>query len=173
MNPIFAALAGLLLAAQGALAGGAEHHHDMDASEHHQGMHHEMHEHDTSAVGEPGDASQPSRKVTITMKETPEGMIYAPDTVSVSKGEQIEFDIENAGTLDHEFVLGTKASNQAHKHEMEENPEMEHEEPNAVEVDPGEKATLLWRFTNPGTFEYACLIPGHYEAGMHGTVTVK
>ncbi|NDW02705.1 plastocyanin/azurin family copper-binding protein, partial [Salipiger sp. PrR002] len=30
-----------------------------------------------------------------------------------------------------------------------------------------------WTFGEPGTFEFACLLPGHYEAGMHGPLTVN
>jgi len=50
---------------------------------------------------------------------------------------------------------------------------MEHDDPNGKTLDAGKSTEILWRFSKPGTFEFACLIPGHYEAGMHGTVTVK
>ena len=56
---------------------------------------------------------------------------------------------------------------------MKKYPDMEHDDPNAKSVDPDKRAEILWRFTKAGTFEFACLIPGHREAGMHGTVNVK
>jgi uncharacterized cupredoxin-like copper-binding protein len=36
-----------------------------------------------------------------------------------------------------------------------------------------QKGELLWKFTKAGEFEYGCLIPGHYEAGMHGKIIVN
>ena len=56
---------------------------------------------------------------------------------------------------------------------MEKNPEMEHDEPNGKRLEPKKSAEILWRFSKAGTFEFACLIPGHYETGMKGVVVVK
>jgi uncharacterized cupredoxin-like copper-binding protein len=56
---------------------------------------------------------------------------------------------------------------------MEKSPDMAHEEPNGRHVEPRRTAEILWRFTKAGTFEFACLIPGHYEAGMKGAIVVK
>jgi uncharacterized cupredoxin-like copper-binding protein len=52
-------------------------------------------------------------------------------------------------------------------------PDMEHDDPNGKSVKTKQKGTLLWRFTKSGEFEFACLIPGHYQAGMYGTIIVK
>ena len=46
-------------------------------------------------------------------------------------------------------------------------------DPNGKRVEPNKSAEILWRFTKAGTFEFACLIPGHYETGMKGTVIAK
>ena len=32
---------------------------------------------------------------------------------------------------------------------------------------------LLWKFTKTGEFYFACLVPGHFEAGMHGKIVVS
>jgi len=56
---------------------------------------------------------------------------------------------------------------------MAEMPDMKHDDPNAKTLEPGQSATLAWRFSRRGEFEFACLIPGHYESGMHGVVVVK
>ena len=85
----------------------------------------------------------------------------------------IKFIIKNAGTLDHEFFLNSFEHNAEHKIEMQKNPEMVHDEPNAQRLAPGKQIEILWKFSKAGTFEFACLIPGHYEAGMHGKVVVK
>jgi uncharacterized cupredoxin-like copper-binding protein len=81
--------------------------------------------------------------------------------------------LKNAGVVDHEFLLDTVANNARHKVEMEKDPGMEHEEPNGARLKPGATRELLWRFTRSGTFEFACLLPGHYESGMKGTVVIR
>jgi uncharacterized cupredoxin-like copper-binding protein len=91
----------------------------------------------------------------------------------VKRGEQIKFVITNAGLLAHEFILADTADNLKHAALMKKYPDMEHDDPNGKTVQPGAKAEMLWRFTKTGTFEFSCLIPGHREAGMVGTVTVK
>jgi uncharacterized cupredoxin-like copper-binding protein len=125
------------------------------------------------AAGVPGDPGEAHRVVTIVMSEGPGTMTYNPERIEVRKGERIKLVLRNAGQLPHELVLDTPANNARHKAEMEKSPDMAHDEPNGRRLDPGQSAELLWRFTKAGTFEYACLIPGHYEAGMKGIVVVK
>ncbi|RUO98588.1 cupredoxin family protein [Hyphomicrobium sp.] len=128
---------------------------------------------DDFAAGEPGDPTKQFRTIEITMSERDGAMVYAPASVEVARGEQIQFVIRNAGALKHEFHLASVAQNASHLIEMQKNPEMVHDEPNVQTVEPGGTAELFWRFSKPGEFEFACLIPGHYEAGMHGKVVVK
>ena len=125
------------------------------------------------AAGEPGDPKKPFRVVEITMTDGPGTMSYSPDKIVVRKGEQIKFVLKNTGYLAHEFLLDSFENNAKHKIEMEKNPEMEHDEPNGKRLEPKKSADVLWRFTKSGTFEFACLIPGHYETGMKGTIVVK
>jgi uncharacterized cupredoxin-like copper-binding protein len=125
------------------------------------------------AAGKPGDPKKAARVVEVTMTEGPGTMTYTPDRVEVRKGEQVRFVLKNIGELRHEFVLDTVANNAKHKAAMEKSPDMDHEEANGQEVDPKKTAELVWRFTKTGTFEFACLIPGHYESGMKGVVVVK
>jgi uncharacterized cupredoxin-like copper-binding protein len=124
-------------------------------------------------AGEPGDPTEAARLVEIVMDEGPGRMTYAPDRIEVRKGEQIRFVLKNVGALRHEFLIDTFANNAKHKLEMEKTPDMHHEEANGRHVEPKRTAELVWRFTKSGTFEIACLIPGHYEAGMKGVVVVK
>ena len=77
------------------------------------------------------------------------------------------------GRGDHEFMIATPEENKKHAAQMQKFPDMEHDDPNGKTVKPKQKGELIWRFTKRGTFEFACLIPGHYEAGMFGTVVVK
>jgi len=128
---------------------------------------------DDYAAGEPGDPGKPARSVEVTMTEGNGTMAYAPQEVDVHVGEQIKFIIKNSGALRHEFHLDSLQHNAHHKLEMEKHPGMVHDEPNAQSVEPGKQVEILWKFSKPGTFEFACLIPGHYQAGMHGKVVVK
>lgn len=129
--------------------------------------------HDEMAVGAPADPSTSARQIKISMKENSSGkMLYTPNQIRVSKGETIRISITNDGEVPHEFVMDEAAKNQEHKALMQKFPEMEHDDPNAVRLEPGESSDILWTFSNAGKFEFACLIPGHYEAGMHGPLTV-
>jgi uncharacterized cupredoxin-like copper-binding protein len=125
------------------------------------------------AAGEPGDPKKAGRIVEIVMSEGPGTMSYSPDRIEVRKSEQIKFVLKNAGELRHEFLIDSVENNAKHKAEMEKSPDMEHEEPNGRHVEPRQTAEILWRFTKAGAFEFACLIPGHYEAGMKGVILVK
>jgi len=125
------------------------------------------------AAGEPGDPKKPFRVIEVTLTDGPGSMSYSPDKIEVRKGEQIKFVLKNTGYLAHEFLLDSFENNAKHKIEMEKNPEMEHDDPNGKRLEPKKSAEVLWRFTKAGTFEFACLIPGHYETGMKGVVVVK
>ena len=92
---------------------------------------------------------------------------------SIKAGETVRLAIENIGEQEHEFVMDTVAAVAEHKELMNKFPEMEHDDPNAVRLAPGEKGEIVWTFVNAGSFQFACLIPGHYEAGMHGPLSVN
>jgi uncharacterized cupredoxin-like copper-binding protein len=132
---------------------------------------HEAHEH--FSAGEPGNPKKPARTVKIVMREEGGRMVFEPNRIEVRRGEQVRFVLDNDGLKNHEFVLAAAAENRKHAELMRKFPEMEHDEPNARRVAPYNRDELLWRFTKPGEFEFACLIPGHYEAGMFGKVIVK
>ena len=131
------------------------------------------HHHPAFSAGEPGDPKRPARVVTVTMREADGKMLFIPDRVEVRKGEQIKFVLRNNGELDHEFVLATKQENEKHAEEMKKHPDMAHDEPNGKRLKPSKEDLLVWRFTKSGRFEYGCLIPGHRETGMIGTVIVR
>lgn len=128
---------------------------------------------ETFSAGEPGNPKKPARTVQVTMSESDGKMLFMPARIEVKKGEQIRFVLRNNGKLEHEFVLATVADNLKHAEAMKSNPNMEHDEPNGREVEPKKTGEIVWKFTKAGEFEYACLIPGHREAGMIGTIVVK
>jgi uncharacterized cupredoxin-like copper-binding protein len=125
------------------------------------------------SAGEPGNPKKFARIVTVVMTDDDGAMRYSPDRLAVKKGEQVRFIIQNKGVLRHEFTLASVQDNNKHAEIMKKYPDMEHDDPNGKTVDPGMTAEILWRFSKSGTFEFACLIPGHREAGMHGSVAVK
>ncbi|MGD9883429.1 MAG: plastocyanin/azurin family copper-binding protein [Reyranella sp.] len=133
------------------------------------------HSHATEvAYGMPGDPKKPARIVQIVMRETGDGkMEFIPNRIDVRKGEQVRFMLRNNGQIDHEIVLATLAENLKHAEEMRKNPDMEHDDPNAKRLGPKKTGEILWRFTKVGEFDFSCLIPGHRESGMFGTVIVK
>ena len=126
------------------------------------------------AAGVPGDPKKPFRVVEVAMnEESQDHMSYTPAAIEVRRGEQVKFIIRNVGAFVHEFVLGDQKGNLKHAALMRKFPDMEHDDPNGKTVQPQATSEILWRFTRKGTFEFACLIPGHREAGMLGKITVK
>jgi uncharacterized cupredoxin-like copper-binding protein len=131
------------------------------------------HESHHFSAGEPGNPNKPARTVKVSMQEQGKKMLYEPARLVVRKGEQIRFVLFNDGSETHEFVLATVKENLKHAEAMKKNPHMAHHDPNAITLTPYDGGELLWKLTKAGTFEYGCLIPGHREAGMHGTVVVR
>jgi uncharacterized cupredoxin-like copper-binding protein len=128
------------------------------------------HEHaDAALIGIPGKAGQATRTVKVDMTDA---MRFNPATINVKAGETIRFLVKNSGQLKHEFVLGTEKELKDHYELMKKFPEMEHADPNQVTVPPGKTGEVVWQFTRAGKVDFACLQPGHYDAGMKGLVNV-
>lgn len=127
----------------------------------------------SSPAGEEGHRGSVTRTIEVRMLEGDGRMLFEPAEITINRGDTVRFVVKNGGALDHEMVIDTFEGNQRHKAAMERNPDMEHADPNAVKVEPAKSGEIIWRFTNSGTFEFACLIPGHYQAGMHGRITVR
>ena len=107
------------------------------------------------------------------MREDGKKMLFEPAYITVHKGEQIRFVLNNDGTESHEFVLATVAENRKHAQLMKKHQHMEHDDPNAKRLDAVHRRRDHLEIHPTRKFEYACLIPGHHEAGMHGTIDVK
>ncbi|MEW5882338.1 MAG: cupredoxin family protein [Pseudomonadota bacterium] len=119
--------------------------------------------------GRSGDPSRVSRIVQIHMSDA---MRYSPDAIAVRQGETIRFVVRNGGRIMHEMVLGTERELQEHARLMKKHPGMVHDAPYMAHIGPGQRAEIVWQFTQAGDFKFACLLPGHWEAGMVGTVRV-
>ena len=120
--------------------------------------------------GREGDPRKAKRVIKIEMSDA---MRYFPDHVSVKKGDTVRFSVRNSGELPHEMVLGTMDDLKKHAETMRKHGEMAHDEANVAHVEPGETGRIVWQFTRAGEFYYGCLVPGHFDAGMIGTIVVR
>jgi uncharacterized cupredoxin-like copper-binding protein len=102
-----------------------------------------------------------------------DAMRFTPAAITVKQGETIRFVVRNSGKIPHEMVLGTEKDLMEHYEAMKKHPEMEHAEDNMVTLQPGKTGEIIWHFTKAGSVSFACLLPGHYEAGMKGAVKVQ
>lgn len=122
-----------------------------------------------TAIGKPGVAAKVNRTITIEMNDS---MRYTPADLQVKQGETIRFVVKNVGKVKHELSLGTQQELLEHLEQMKKFPDMEHDEPNKITLAPGKQGEIIWQFTKAGPVNFACLMPGHYEAGMKGVVRV-
>lgn len=120
--------------------------------------------------GRQGDPKRVSRTINIDMADT---MRFTPAELSIKRGETIRFVVKNKGRLLHEMVIGTKKELTEHAELMKKHPNMEHDEPYMAHVNPGKRETMVWQFIKAGEFYFACLVPGHFEAGMIGRIRVE
>ena len=137
------------------------------------------------AIGVKGNEENVDRVIKVTMYDN----YYQPNSFKVNKNETIKFEVENKGELVHEFNIATKEMHLKHQPEMmmmveheilladridkkkmmemsKKNPAMAHSHSNSVLLSPGEKAELIWKFSNTVDIEAACNVPGHYDVGM-------
>ena len=180
---ILSASAGVL--AEGEHSGGRGH---GEAS----GGHDKGHGHGGGAnIGEPGKASEVNRTITITLTDD----LFSLENIDVRKGETIRFALQNKGDSVHEFNIGTAKMHEAHQKEMMLMVErgvlepdkinyaqmkmdmgggktMEHNDPNSVLLEPKKSGEIVWKFNSDATLEFACNIPGHYESGMVGNISI-
>lgn len=120
--------------------------------------------------GRAADPKTATRTLRISMNDQ---MRFTPAVISVRQGETLRLVVRNEGKVLHELVLGTPAELSKHAALMRKFPDMEHDEPNMVHVKPGLSGEIAWTFDKPGEFAFACLVAGHFEAGMVGKVVVK
>ncbi len=146
---------------------GGDHHADEASGEDSHG--HADTDHHVSGIGQPGDAGSVDRVISVSMDDT---MRFVPDSFEVVAGETIQFDIVNVGELPHEFVLGSAEQLKEHLALMQKFPGMEHDDPNSISLETDATGSVIWKFNNAGVIDIACLKPGHFEAGMKGSVAV-
>lgn len=164
-SKLIALTAGLLIALSGPVMGHGTKKHSDDKTE-------------TTAVddaeqtpwGIAGSADKAGRTIDVSMLDK---MRFEPSSLNVKLGETIRFVVRNDGKVMHEFVLGTQETNDTHAALMVKFPGMEHDAPYMAHVEPGKTGEIVWTFNEPGDFKFACLIAGHYQAGMVGAISVS
>lgn len=120
-----------------------------------------------TAWGIAGDGRAATRTINITMSDK---MRFTPDRIEVEEGETVKLVLKNSGHMLHEMVMGTRKELDEHAALMLRFPNMEHDEPCMAHVKPGTGGELVWTFNRPGQFDFECLVPGHYQAGMAGKI---
>ncbi len=133
------------------------------------------HHHRGIIYGTPGKASDVDRTIRVTTNDA----TFSMERLEVKQGETIRFIVTNRSKIDHDFTIGDATSQTAHRQEMALMMQrsgmagmMGHDDANAVFLKPGETKELIWKFSRAGRFEFACNVPGHYEAGMSGSLLV-
>jgi Uncharacterized copper-binding protein len=119
-----------------------------------------------------GIAGEPAKVTRIVAVEMSDTMRFSPNSLQVKEGETIRFQVKNAGKVLHEMVIGTREELDSHAAMMKKYPNMEHDEAYMAHVDPQKTGDIVWLFNRKGSFEFACLVAGHYDAGMRGTILV-
>jgi uncharacterized cupredoxin-like copper-binding protein len=169
-----------------AIAAGSGNHEHTEASEPSGEGSSEHHNHKLDS-GEAGKAGEVTRTIEIIMGD----IYFKPVFIQANKGDTVRFSIKNEGALVHEFNIGTLHMHQEHQmemakmmqmgmmtattlnHEKMNHGGMKHDDANSVLLEPGKSAELIWKFTQPRKLEFACNVPGHYEAGMVGSISIE
>lgn len=116
-----------------------------------------------------GDPKKATRTIKVSMGDD---MRFTPNEIKVSQGTTVKLVVSNTGKIKHEMVLGTAKDLAEHAELMKKFPDMEHDEPYMAHVNPGATETMVWTFNKAGEFDFACLMAGHFAAGMVGKITV-
>jgi uncharacterized cupredoxin-like copper-binding protein len=110
------------------------------------------------------------RHIAVSMTDE---MTFQPAAITVKQGETVIFDVRNAGEIAHEFFIGSATQQTEHEAEMKQMFAMGHDHATGVTVQGGQTEALRLSFPNTGTLEIGCHEPGHWAAGMRGTLTVQ
>lgn len=168
----------MLVLGTGAATAAGDHEGGHDQAQQGEGHDHGGHAHGGGqdfAFGRAAPGASPDRTVEIVARDT---MSYDPATVAVESGEVVRFVVRNKGQLRHSFTLGSPRYQRRHEQEMQDMAAAEiaghmQDNPNGVVVAPGGTKTLTWRFERGGPVQFACHIPGHFQAGMKGRIRLR
>lgn len=151
--------------------------------------HADMHGIPADLLGRPASPRASARVITVILKDNR----FHPARIQVKDGQTVRFHVVNKDPVVHEFSFATPAEQNEHRMEMTmmanagmvtadrivsttmrmpNGTMMKHDDPNALLLAPGKTGDIAWNFTKPGTLQLACNMPGHFESGMKGRLTV-
>jgi uncharacterized cupredoxin-like copper-binding protein len=96
---------------------------------------------------------------------------FSLERSTFGSGEEVTFVIRNNDPIAHEFIIGD-----AEVHERHEEGSQRHHHgriPGEISVPAGTTRTTTFRFDAEGDVLYACHLPGHFDYGMRGVVSVE
>ena len=117
----------------------------------------------------PASTDATHRIVAIEMNDA---MRFTPANWQATSGETVRIRVTNTGKVRHELVIGSEADLRAHAEAMKQQKNGHSHAHNALSLAAGETGELVWTFTDAGVLHMACFEPGHYDAGMRGTISV-
>jgi uncharacterized cupredoxin-like copper-binding protein len=98
-----------------------------------------------SELGSPGKTSEVTSTIRVRTQETADGdMVFDPALIVARPGETLRLVLENDGASEHEFILGTPEELTEHAAMMREMPDMSHDEPNAMRLQPAGSGEIIW-----------------------------
>ncbi|MBI5029299.1 MAG: cupredoxin domain-containing protein [Chloroflexi bacterium] len=121
-----------------------------------------------------GGAASPkgasAQQVTIQVSE----FSYQPATIEVLVGQPVKLTLQNKGSVEHDWAIQKipvidvrEAGQGGHNMGGTTTPDLH------VSALNGKSAELVFTPTRAGTYQVACTVAGHKEAGMVGTLIVK
>jgi plastocyanin len=93
---------------------------------------------------------------TVEFEADPGGELAFTTTEASAKAGKVTIDFNNPQSLTHDVAVEDSSGKEVGKTEL---------------IGEGETSTSV--DLKPGTYTYYCSVPGHREAGMEGTLTVK
>ena len=117
------------------------------------------------AAGQGTGSQEYGRTIELTVHHSR----FSLDELHVRPGETIRFVLRNADPIPHELIVGDQSVQDVH----ELGTESHHgDRPGEVSVAPGETAVTTYRFGAAGRLLFGCHLPGHWDYGMKGAITV-
>jgi uncharacterized cupredoxin-like copper-binding protein len=141
----------------------------------------------TSCSGAAATKAGSPRVIAVQIRE----FGYSPTSITLRANEVVKLELRNTGTLEHEVQTGENAQpgrgfatdalagvdvlvdgasraagsdgHAGHDHGQF-----------MLAVGPGKTASATFTVpSRPGTYEFGCFIPGHYEGGMKGSLIIQ
>lgn len=108
-----------------------------------------------------------------------DSMFFSIDHITVVAGQQLAIEFTNTSRLPHNIVIvdGDMAVATEVNRDAINQTDYLPQHPAVIAslpiVMPNQTGSITWESAQPGTYLFICTYPGHFDAGMYGTITVK